>query len=292
MKRKPEDILFDGMNMVIMLIVFLITLYPIIYVLSMSVSNPIFVLRREILLFPKGFSLDSYEFLFRNGDIILYYGNTVFYTVVGTTASVILTVMAGFVLSQRSFSGRNIIMFFITFTMFFSGGMIPLFILINNLGMYNTRWALIIPGVVVPFNIIIARTFFQSIPASLFESAHIDGANDIRILADIVIPLSAPIIAVLALFYAVARWNSYFDAMLYTPNKMLHPLQLYLVRLLIENTSESTAVLNHPGINTKGLTSLQLKYSAIIASILPIICVYPFLQKYFVKGVMIGAIKG
>jgi putative aldouronate transport system permease protein len=290
-KRSAADAAFEAVNALFLLIVFAVTLYPLVYVFSCSVSDPIHVLNREVLLFPKGFNFHAYTYLFKYGDILKYYRNTVFYTVAGTLISTVLTVCGAYVLANHTFSGRNVIMFFITFTMYFSGGLIPLFLLVNKLKLYNTVWAILLPSAIAPMNIIIARTFFKGIPFALSESARLDGANDLLILWRIVIPLSGPIIAVLTLYYAVARWNSYFDAMIFLPNADLRPLQLYLVQLLIQNSSQTNAMLNTPYININSLTSMQLKYSAIIVTILPIICIYPFLQRFFIKGVMIGAIK-
>ena len=279
-KRTVEDWIFDTINHIIMILVFITMLYPIIYVFSCSVSDPHFVQRQEIFLFPKGFSLDSYIFLFKNSDILKYFRNSIFYTAFGTFISICLTVCGAFVLSHKNFSCRNFFMMMITFTMYFSGGLIPLFLLITKLKLYNTIWAILLPSAISTMNIIITRSFFKSIPEALIQSAEIDNANDFQVLFYIILPLSAPIVAVLILFYAVARWNSYFDAMIYTPNPDLHPLQLYLVRILVENNSQSNALLNAPMVNSKSLTSIQLKYSAIITTIMPIVCLYPFLQKY------------
>ncbi len=290
-KGRLGDTVFDAVNGLLLLVVFAATLYPIVYVFSSSVSDPLPVLNQQVLLFPKGFNLHSYTYLFKYGEILKYYRNTVFYTVFGTLISTTLTVFGAYVLAHPSFSARNPIMFLITFTMYFSGGLIPLFLLVNKLHIYNTVWAILLPSAIAPMNIIIARTFFKGLPNALYESARIDGANDLSILFKIALPLSGPIVAVLTLFYAVTRWNSYFDAMIFLPNADLHPLQLYLVQLLIQNSSQTNSMLNTPYINTNSLTSMQLKYSAIIVTILPIICVYPFLQRFFIKGVMIGAIK-
>ena len=290
-RSSAEDRVFLCFVYFFMILAFVITLYPIIYVLSMSISSPEYVYRLEVFLFPKGFSLGSYKYLFEKGAIIQYYGNTIFYTFFGTIFSMVLTVLAGYVVAQKEFSGRHIVMLIFMVTMFFSGGMIPSFLLVRNLGMYDTRWAMIIPGAVGTYYIILARTFFMSLPQSLFEAARIDGADDPQILTKLVLPLSLPIISVLILYYAVGKWNSYFNALLYVPSKRLQPLQLYLVNLLVQNNADINQTLGSDELNERGMTMLQLKYTAIIISILPIMCVYPFLQKYFVKGVMIGAIK-
>jgi len=278
-----------GIICVILVVALLITLYPFVYVLSMSISNPIHVMNNTVWLFPKGFSLDTYMKVFENGEIWVAYGNTLFYTVVGTAINVVMTFLAAYPLSRRTFSGRKPIMMGIVVTMFFSGGLIPSFILINNLGLYDTRWALLLPGAVAAFNIIIARTFFQNIPESLFESARIDGANDIGILFKIVLPLSKAILAVLTLFYAVGHWNNYFNAMLYVSNVKLQPVSLYLMKILIQNQDPTMQDMREA--LDRMLFSMQLKYTMIVITTLPIVCIYPFLQKYFVRGVMIGSLK-
>ena len=265
-------------------------LYPLIYVLSMSFSDPVAVARGDVWLWPVGFSTKAYEMITDSNELWVSYANTLWYTGVGTLVNVVLTLCAAYPLSRKEFFLANPVMMMITFTMFFSGGLVPSFILISKLGLYNTRWALILPGAIGAYYVIIARTFFQSIPDSLTESAKLDGANDIVILQRIIIPLSMPIVAVLTLYYAVSHWNSYFGAMVYIVDKKLQPLQLYLRRLLIENTGEATNSMANG--EEKSLITEQIKYAVIIVSTLPILCVYPFLQKYFVKGMMIGAVKG
>ncbi len=282
--------MFDMIVRTIMVIISAVTLYPFIYVISMSISSPMSVLNQEVFLFPKGFSIKSYGLLFENKEIWQSYYNTLWYTAVGTSVNMVMTVLAAYPLSRKSFCGRNSLTFFITFTMFFSGGLIPLYITINKLGLYDTRWAMILPGAVSAFNIIIARTYFQGIPDSLYESAYIDGANDIRILRSIILPLSKPIISVLAMFYAVGHWNSFFPATLYLPSKELQPIQIFLRKILIMENGEMAGDMSI-GIERSQIIE-QLKYSSIVITILPIILIYPFLQKHFIKGVMVGAIKG
>lgn len=290
-RMSAGDRMFMGFVYFMMLLAFVLTLYPIIYVLSMSLSAPEFVYRLEVVLFPKGFSIGSYRYLFEQGAIFQYYGNTIIYTVFGTLFSMVMTVLAGYVMAQKDFSGRKPIMLLFMVTMFFSGGMIPSFLLVRNLGLYDTRLAMIIPGAIGTYYIILARTFFMSLPQSLFEAARIDGADDTQVLWHLVLPLSLPIISVLILYYAVGKWNSYFNALLYVPSKKYQPLQLYLVNLLVQNNADISQTIGSDELNERGMTMLQLKYTAIIVSIFPIMCVYPFLQKYFVKGVMIGAVK-
>jgi len=288
------DKIYQGLSYGATFFVLIITIYPFIYVMSMSLSSSTNVLNQSVWLLPKGLSLDSYRIIFRDKAVWTSYYNTLWYVVVGTSISVIMTILTAYPLSRQKFFLKNYVMAFITFTMFFGGGLIPAFININQLGLFNTRWAIVIPSAVSAWYIIIARTFFKSLPESLFESANIDGATDLQVLVKIVIPLSMPILSVLVLFYAISRWNEYFSAMLYLVNKDLHPLQLYLKRVLIENSNEymtNNPALEATNVNAVGVTE-QIKYSLIIVATLPVICVYPFLQKYFVKGMMIGAIKG
>jgi putative aldouronate transport system permease protein len=289
MSRTWGDRISYGFICAILAVALLITLYPFVYVLSMSISNPIHVMNNSVWLFPKGFSLETYKKVFENGEIWVAYGNTLFYTVVGTAINVVMTFLAAYPLSRRTFSGRKFIMVGVVVTMFFSGGLIPSFILINELGLYDTRWALLLPGAVSAFNIIIARTFFQNIPESLFESARMDGANDIGILFRIVLPLSKAVLAVLTLFYAVGHWNNYFNAMLYVSNVKLQPVSLYLMKILIQN--QDPTMQDMRDALDRMLFSMQLKYTMIVITTLPIVCIYPFLQKYFVQGVMIGSLK-
>lgn len=274
----------------IMLAVIVVCLYPLLYVFSMSISDPLAAARQEVWLWPKGFSLQSYKLVIDNPDIWTAYANTIFYTVVGTALNVVVTLLIAYPLSRRYFVLRMPLTLMIVFTMLFKGGLIPTFTLVNRLGLYDTRLVLILLGAVGVWYVLIARTFFESIPETVIESAKLDGANDMVILWRIVAPLSMPIIAVLILFYAVEHWNSYFSALIYLPSKELQPLQLYLVKVLVDNTqSVADSIV---ASEEKSLAIMQVKYSIIIVSTLPILLVYPFLQKYFVKGVMIGAIKG
>jgi putative aldouronate transport system permease protein len=282
-----------AMNLLIKALLFLlmlVTLYPFIYIFSMSISAPDAVLNREVLLLPKGFSLESYKMVFENKQVFTSYGNTIFYTVFGTAINLLLTLPCAYALSRSEFTLRRPLMVLITLTMLFNGGLIPNFMLITKLGLYNTRWAILLPGAVSAWNLIIARNYFiTSIPPAVTESAKIDGANDIRILYSIILPLSFPIVAVMTLFYAVGHWNMWFKAMLYVPNASLHPLQLYLRKIILLNSPELMA-----GVEDafdRMAYAMQLKYAVILVATLPILCLYPFVIKYFTKGVMIGAVK-
>jgi len=283
--------LVDLVIAAILLFAAFICLYPYLYVFSMSISSPEAVLNREVWLLPKGFSVKAYLRIFENQDVWLSFYNTIWYTTVGTMINVSMTLIGAYVLSRKEFFLRNFLTIFMMITMFFSGGLIPLFLLIKNLHLYNTRWALVIPGAVSFFNVVIARTYIQtSIPEELLDAARIDGANDIRILFTIVVPLSKPIIAVLSIFSAVGHWNSYFPALLYLQDQRLHPLQLYLRKILILNDPSLVQAIGD--VVERTMYALQLKYAIIIVATLPILFIYPFFQKYFVKGILIGSLKG
>jgi putative aldouronate transport system permease protein len=269
-------------------IVIIVAVYPFIYVLSMSISDPKHVLDGSVWLYPQGFSLRSYQRLFENPEIWVDYYNTIFYTVAGTAISVVVTCMAAYPLARRAFFLRKPMMMMIVLPMFFSGGLIPMFLLIKELGIYNTRWAILLPAAASTFLVIVARTFFQGISEDLHDSAKLDGANDIQMLMRIVVPLSKPIIAVLSLFYAVAQWNSFFPAMLYLPDAKLQPISLYLIKIVMHDSKE---LLHDVPSQSMETYSIQLKYSVIMVVVTPIMCIYPFLQKHFVKGVMIGSLK-
>lgn len=264
-------------------------LYPFLYVLSMSVSDGAEVVAKSIILLPKGFSLDAYKQLFETKTLITSYSNTIYYTVVGTAINLVATVLFAYSLSRKQFFMRNFLMVYMTITMFFSGGMIPMFILIKDLRLYNTRWALLLPGAISVYNCIIARTFFQSLPEEILESSRLDGANDVQALLRVVLPLSMPIIAVLSLYYAVGHWNAYFNALLYVPSVSLQPVQLLLRRIVIQYSND----LAGDNIIDVGKVYVieKMRYAVIIVTMLPIVCVYPFLQRFFMKGVMIGALK-
>lgn len=289
-KQSIFERMFTALIYSSLFMIMLMTLYPFIYIISMSISEPVNVINRSVWLYPIGFSLDSYARVFANADLWRSYYNTIYYTVAGTSLNVTMTMLAAYPLSRGQFFLRKQMMIMIVITMFFQGGLIPMFILIQNLGLYDTRWAVLLPSAVGAFNIIVARSFLQSIPGELFESAKLDGANDIRILTGIVVPLSKPILAVLTLFYAVNHWNSFLPALMYLPSPQLQPLSIYLKALLIESSVSMTQDME--GAFEQSMATVQIKYAVIVVAILPIISVYPFLQKHFVKGVMIGSLKG
>lgn len=288
-----SDKVFNIVNSLFLSLILVLVAYPLIYVVSASLSSPIAVSSGRVWLWPVDLTTKGYEAVFNHPDIIRGFFNAIYITVLGTVVQVIITIMAAYPLSRRTLYGKGAITLFFTFTMFFGGGLIPTFILINNLKLYNTYWALILPGAVGVYNVIVARTFFQAtIPEDLFEAGQLDGCSDFKFLISIVLPLSKPIIAVLVMFYAVGHWNSYFGPMIYLSDKQLYPLQIVLRNILVQNQITSEMMTDVAAIEQqKGLAEL-IKYSVIVVSSLPMLILYPFIQKHFVKGVMIGAIKG
>ena len=275
------------------LILILITVtYPLLNIVASSFSDPNAVIKGEVTIFPINPTLIAYKTVFNNSQVIAGFANTVFYTVVGTVIQLILTVLIAFPLSRKEFVGRKLIMMLIVFTMFFEGGLIPTYMIVKDLGLVDTRWALIIPKALGVWQVIIAVTFFKtSIPTELYESAQLDGCSDIKFIWKIVLPLSKPIIAVLVLMYAVGNWNSYFDALIYLNSQDLYPLQLVLRNILVMNQMNTLSpAVAYKLQHLQGLADL-LKYALIVISSLPILLFYPFVQKHFVKGMMIGSIK-
>jgi putative aldouronate transport system permease protein len=283
---------FDLFVYVLAAIILCLVMYPLILVISASFSNPLQVIDGHVWLLPKGWTLEPYQRVFENPSIWTGYANTIFYAVAGTAINIAMTILAAYPLSRRDLPGRNIIMFLITFTMFFSGGLIPTYLLVKDLGMVNTIWALLIPGAIATYNLIVMRSFFlTSIPFELQESAWMDGCSNWKLLLRIVLPLSKPIIAVMLLFYGVGHWNAYFNAMIYLRDRELFPLQLIIREILILNQSEDMG-LEGVGMSERVLMAESIKYSVIIVSSLPVLMIYPFIQRYFVKGLLIGSIKG
>lgn len=289
-----SDKVFLGIAYFVMMLAMIVVIYPLIYVVSSSFSSTTAVMTGKVWLWPVDFSLEGYTTVFKNGQVWTGYKNTILYTVSSTLLGVVLTIMVAFPLSRRNLlMGAKLFNGYIVFTMLFSGGMVPTYLLIKDLGMMNTRWALIIPGAITAYNIIIARTFFMNtIPDDLYEAATLDGCGDARFVVSIVLPLSKAIIAVLALFYAVNHWNSYMPALLYLRKSELLPLQIILRNILIMSQISTDMIADvQSEIAMQGLEAL-LKYSLIVVGSAPIIAIYPFVQKYFVQGVMIGSVKG
>lgn len=291
-KESRQDKIFLFFNYVFIWFLILIVAYPLFFVLIASISEPNKVASGEVWLWPKGINFDGFQKVFENTDIWIGYRNTIFYTVVGTLVNLIVILTGAYALSRVDFIGSSFIMFMVVFTMFFQGGIIPEYLLVKNLGMVNTVWALIFPKAAAAWDVIISRTFFKSsIPRELEEVAEVDGCDPIRFFFKIVVPLSTPIIAVMALFNAVNHWNEYFDALIYLQSDAIYPLQLFLREILVES---QMSVQGGDGTSAAEQARLAgvVKYAVMIVSTLPILLFYPFLQRYFVQGVMIGSIKG
>ena len=286
------DVVFDYLVNGFLLICMLITIYPIVVVISSSFSDSNAVLSGKVWLYPIGLNVKGYEAVFKYPMVVKGYANTLLYTAAGTLINVALTVMAAYPLSRKDFSPRRVVMLLFTFTMFFSGGMIPSYILVSNLGIIHTRWAMLLPTAMAAYHMILTRTYFQStIPDELLEAAQLDGCTDIRFILKIVLPLSKPILAVIALYYAVGHWNAYFNAFLYLSDSDMYPLQLVLRTILIQNEVDPMMVSAEELVARESLKNL-LKYALIVVSSVPVLMLYPFVQKFFVRGVMIGSIKG
>ncbi|NLM44483.1 MAG: carbohydrate ABC transporter permease [Clostridiales bacterium] len=274
-----------------MVILIVLTLYPFIYIIFASISNPsLFAAHTGLLLKPLGVQFGAYTMVFRNKMVLVGYKNTLIYVTLGTTINIIMTTLSAYVLSRKGYIWKNLLIFYVVITMFFSGGLIPFYLTVKSLGLGDNILALILPNAINTYNLIIMRTSFGEIPDSLEESAKIDGANDFTVLFRIFVPLSLPIIAVMILFYGVVHWNSWFYAMIFLRSRKLFPLQIILREILIANNTEYMA----SGVSSGDMQAVgeTVKYATIIVSTLPIVTIYPFLQKYFVKGIMIGAIKG
>lgn len=292
MKRTWGEWVFDVVKWLVMAFCFLITLYPFIYVASMSISSQEAVLNNEVMLFPKGFSLKAYETLLANSSIMVGFANTVFYTVVGTLYSTAVTLLAAYALSRKDFILNNFLTKFFMVTMYFSGGMVASFILIKNLHLYNSRGAIILPGALSVFTLIIAITFFKDYPESLIEAARIDGYNELKIFVNIIMKTSKAIVAVVILFYAVDKWNTYFNAILYLRDADKQPLQVFLAKVLSSNSDSLMFSDASQGMMERSSLVLQMRYALIMITIVPIMMVYPFAQKHLIKGAMLGSLKG
>ena len=290
-RRSRGEQIFNILNIAFMILLMLACLYPFWYVIMASFSRPTLIMgHRGGLLFPLGFSLQAYEAVFANRSIWIGYYNTIIYVVGGTCINIALTIMGAYYLSRRFAPCKKFVMLLILFTMYFSGGMIPTFLNIRNLGLLDTRWAILLPGAIGTFNLIIMRAGFASIDASMEESAMLDGAGHWTIMFRIMLPLAKATVAVLVLYYGVGHWNSWFSAMLYLSDETLKPLQLVLREILIINSANATQ--GGGGDADSELLSETIQYATILVATVPILCLYPFLQKYFVKGMMVGALKG
>lgn len=293
-KHKREgNRLFHIINYTLLILVFLIVAYPLYFVLIASISNPSMVGTGQVLFWPKDITFEGYKGIFVNDQIMTGYKNSLIYTVTGVFFSVITTVPAAYALSRKKLPGRKLLMLLIIFTMYFNGGMIPTYLVVNNLKMTNTMWSMVLPLMIVPYNLIIARSFFESsLPEELREAAMLDGCTELQYFRKIVLPLSSAIIAIMILFYGVAQWNTYFNALLYIKDQALYPLQLVLRNILIENQVPADMIGDVAQAAIRAERAELIKYVSIIVSAAPLLILYPFVQKHFVKGVMVGSVKG
>ncbi len=291
-RRSRSDVFFDSINVIVMTAVTLLILYPLYFVVIASISDPAAVHRGQVVLFPKGLTIEGYQKILESKNIWRGYGNSLAYTVLGTAINVVMTLVSAYPLSRKDFFGGGVILFLFTFTMIFSGGMIPTYMNIRSLGLINKIWAMVLPGAVAAYNLIIARTFFRNtIPDELLDSAMIDGCSNTRFFLRIVLPLSPTLISILILFYGVSHWNTYFDALLYLSDEKRYPLQLVLRGILLQNEALAAMSAEDDPVQMQRRADL-IKYGVIIVASVPLLALYPFLQKYFVKGLMIGSIKG
>lgn len=291
-RRTRGECIFDGFNVLLMLVVIMITLYPLLYVVFVSFSIPAQYMRFNgaFLWRPLGFSLSSYKAVFRNINIWNGYRNTIIVVGLGLTVNMALTIVGGYVLSCRKLMIRRPLALFTMFTMYFNGGIVPMYLMVKSYGILDTVWALVLPVAVNTFNMIIMRSAFEGVPESLEEAARIDGASQLKILISIMIPVVMPTIAVLVLYYGVSHWNSWFNALIYMRTRSKYPLQLILREMIIQNTSAATSAAG--AADDEAMIEETIKYATIIVATVPILLLYPFLQRFFVKGVMVGAVKG
>lgn len=293
MKLTYRDRVFYTVVHITLAVFLIIIIYPLVFIVSASVSEGEAVAAGKVWLWPVGWSLQGYQAIFEHRLIMSGFANSFIYTGVGTMINVVMTVLAGYALSRKELQFRNFYTFLFMFTMLFNGGLIPTFLLVKNLGMINTRAAMVIPNALAVWNLIVARTYFETaIPQSLLEASRLDGCSDFRYLLSIIIPLSGPIIAVQALFYAVGHWNSFFSALVYLNDSAKFPLQLILRDILLQNQMDKASLSSVEDMLMKQNLEQLLKYSLIVVASFPVLVIYPFVQKYFVKGVMIGSVKG
>lgn len=296
-KRCKEDVIFDTILFIVLTIIFLIVAYPLWWVIISSVSEPTAVSGGRVLWLPVGFTLKGYAEVFKDDSIVRSFLNSILYTVCGVLVNLAVTLPTAYALSRDKFSGKKIVTIFYVITMFFGGGLIPTYLVVRSVGLLNTMWALILPGCLSVYNMIVARTFFKSnISEELYEAAEIDGCTQGRFFFQIALPLSGAITAIMVLYYGVGHWNSYFSALIYLSDAQKYPLQLVLRRILITNEAAlaQTAVTQEAreAMNAQKDLIEVMKYSLIIISSVPVLVLYPFIQKHFVKGVMVGSVKG
>ena len=297
-KRKVKesfgDYIFMALVYLMLSIIAVIMLYPILYTLSASISDPVAVNSGDLVLLPKGFQLDGYRLIFQNEWVLTGYRNSLFYTIFGTILNLTVTYMAAYALSRKHLYGKKLLSTLFIIPMWFGGGLIPTFLVVLQIGLFNKPYTMLLIGLVSIYNVIICRTFLQQLPEDLSEAARIDGCNDFRIMTSILLPLSTPILAVLALYYGMGHWNDYFSSMIYLNNRSYMPLQLFLREILLMNAqvdmSGTTEELQDMAF--RAYISQTMRYGLIVVASLPMLILYPFVQRYFVQGVMIGALKG
>jgi putative aldouronate transport system permease protein len=282
----------DAIIYLILVLLTIASVVPIVHVLSVSFSNGNEAAQMGLMLWPKGFTIDSYLFVFKGPALLHAYGVTIFITVVGTTLNLLLTITAAYVLSRSDLPGRGVLTLFVVITMIFSAGIIPGYMLIRNLGLLDSVWAMILPGAVSAFNLILMRNFFEELPVAIIESARIDGASEFRILTQIVIPLSGPAIATIGLFYAVAHWNEFFRGIFYITDSTKWPLQVLLRSVVVMADLNELGMSNRDLYGQLTVNQLTIRAATVMAAVVPIAALYPFLQRYFVKGIVLGAEKG
>ena len=287
------DRVFGVVVYIIATVILLIVAYPLIYVVSASFSDPLDILTGKLVLFPHNVQFRAYKAVLASKDVLLGYRNTVLYSVVGTLINIVMTTSGAYCLSRRDMYGRTAVTFMISFTMFFSGGMIPTYIVIRNLGLLNTFWVMVLPGAISATNLLIMRNYFQhSVPQEIIEAAYMDGCTNVGTLLRVVLPVSKSIVAVMVIFYLVGHWNSYFSAMLYLNDRSRYTLQVFLREILIKNDLGDMGAGSESSSVEMTLLYESLKFSVIVVATLPMMLFYPFMQRYFVKGVMMGSIKG
>lgn len=293
-RRSPAERIgpFDIVNVIILIALALVMIYPIYYILVNSLSDGKAVMRGEVFFWPSSPNIESYKAILGDNSVLRAYLNTIVYTVAGTLVNLVMTAMCAYPLSRKDFSGRKPFSRFVIFTMCFSGGMIPLYMVIQRLGLLNSIFAIILPPAINSWYMIMMRVFFESIPSSLHESATMDGANDITIFVRIILPLSIPVIASLTVFYAVWHWNSFFPSILYLDRRALYPIQVIMRSMVIDGQLQGTYMADVTAESAVSVVDTTIKYAVIMITTIPILTVYPFVQKYFVKGMMVGAVKG
>lgn len=293
MRLSRGDRVFSAANHLVLSLILISVLYPMIYIVSSSLSSSLAVISGRVWLWPVEFGLKGYTAVFRHHQVMAGYLNSFIYTILGTAINLVMTILAAYPLSRRDFYGRNLFMGLFTFTMLLSGGLIATYLLIRDLNLLNTRWVMVLPNALGVWNMIVARTFFQTnIPDELVEASELDGCNDLETIWHVVLPLSKPIMAVMALFYAVGHWNAYFQALIYLNNEKLYPLQIHLRNILILQQIDMEMITDVEEIMAREGMKDLLQFSLIVVASAPVLILYPFVQKYFIRGLLLGSLKG